>query len=50
MIYRIREKLAYSIFGKKVATLIRNKCYPHARVHWVQQAMADASLSRLPRA
>lgn len=47
MLYRIREKLAYSAAGKMVATAIRNRFYPQARIHWVQQSIADASFSKL---
>lgn len=39
--YQLREKVAYSKLGKFVATIVRNKFYPEARVHWVQQAFAD---------
>ena len=45
--YSFREALAYSAAGKALATLIRNTCYPKARIHWVQQALADASFSKL---
>lgn len=47
MLYTIREKLAYSKAGKAAATIIRNKWFPQARVHWVQQALADADFSRI---
>lgn len=43
MLYRIREKLAYSRVGKIVATKIRDRYFPNARVHWIQQAIADAN-------
>ena len=43
----ISEKLAYSKPGKFVATVIRNKYFPTARVHWVQQALADRNFSKL---
>ena len=43
----IREKMAYSKIGKMVATLIRNRRYPNARVHWIQQALADLNFSGL---
>jgi hypothetical protein len=46
MSYRIRETIAYSRVGKLVATLVRNLCFPNARVHWVQQAFADFSMVR----
>lgn len=39
--HQLREKIAYSKLGKFVATIVRNKFYPEARVHWVQQAFAD---------
>lgn len=41
--YTLREKLAYSIPGKLLATIIRNALYPNARVHWIQQCFADLS-------
>ena len=44
MFYRIREKIAYSRAGKLAATIIRNRYFPNARVHWVQQALAECSL------
>ena len=47
--YTLREKLAYSAIGKFMATIVRNRYYPACRVHWVQQAFADCSLSRLPK-
>ena len=43
MSYRIREKLAYSFFGKLIATVARNLVWKQARVHWIQQAFADWS-------
>lgn len=45
--YTITEKLAYSKVGKVVATMIRNAYYKEARVHWVQQAMAELSFKKL---
>lgn len=45
--YSIREKLAYSVIGKLVARLIRNKFYPNARIHWIQQALAEMNFSRV---
>ena len=45
--YSFREALAYSAAGKALCTLIRNAYYPKARVHWVQQALADLSFSKL---
>ena len=47
--YRIREKLAYSRLGKLLATWIRNRYFPAARVHWVQQALTECSLRILER-
>lgn len=47
MFYRIREKIAYSTLGKTVATMLRNLIWKKARVHWVQQSMADASFHAL---
>jgi hypothetical protein len=47
MFYSIREKLAYSTIGKLVATMLRNRLFPHSRIHWVQQAMADMRFSGL---
>ena len=41
--YRIREKLAYSKIGKFAAVVIRNRFYPFARSHWLQQSFADWS-------
>lgn len=45
--YPIFEKLAYSKPGKFVATVIRNKYFPAARVHWVQQALANRNFRGL---
>jgi hypothetical protein len=45
--YQVREKLAYSVIGKAVATLLRNAIYKRSRVHWVQQAFADCNFSKL---
>ena len=45
--YQVREKLAYSIVGKAIATMLRNTMYKHSRVHWVQQALADWNFSKL---
>ena len=45
--YAIREKLAYSKPGKFIATILRNKYFPNARVHWIQAALADANFSKL---
>lgn len=47
MFYRIREKLAYSKAGKVLATVVRDRWFPESRVHWVQQAMADANFRGL---
>jgi hypothetical protein len=47
--YTIREKIAYSKIGKLVATVIRNNVYKQSRIHWVQQAIADADFSRLSK-
>ena len=47
MFYRIREKIAYSAVGKVVATVVRNALYPNARVHWIQQSLADLNFSRV---
>ena len=47
MFYPLREKLAYSKAGKALATIIRDCKYPNARVHWVQQALADMSFRQL---
>jgi len=41
------EKIAYSKIGKLIATLIQKAFYPRARVHWVQQAIADRNFSKL---
>ena len=43
MSYRIREKLAYSVPGKIIATMLRNAIFKNSRVHWVQQAFADGN-------
>lgn len=45
--YLIREKAAYSMLGKLIATIVRNYYFPNARVHWVQQAFAEFSLRAL---
>jgi hypothetical protein len=47
MFYRIREKAAYSIVGKHIATVVRDRFFPNSRVHWVQQAMAEWDFSRV---
>lgn len=44
MAYRIREKLAYSLIGRLIATVVRNVWFPNCRRHWVQQAFAEWSL------
>ncbi|CAB5187283.1 hypothetical protein UFOVP161_28 [uncultured Caudovirales phage] len=43
----IFEKLVYSKPGKFIATILRNKYFPDARVHWVQQALADRNFGKL---
>lgn len=45
-LYRIREKFAYSRTGKLIATAIRNRWFPLARVHWVQQGIADGTFAK----
>lgn len=47
MLYRIREKAAYSSIGKRIATTLRDRFFQNSRVHWVQQAMAEWDFSRL---
>jgi hypothetical protein len=49
MLYSIREKMAYSAAGKIIAKIIRDKKYPHARIHWVQQSLADFDFTKLPK-
>lgn len=44
MAYRIREKLAYSLIGRLIATVVRDRCFPTCRTHWLQQAFAEWSL------
>ena len=46
MSYRIREKLAYSLLGKLIATIARNLFWKQARVHWIQQAFADRDYTK----
>lgn len=45
--YTLREKLAYSKAGKLLATVLRNCIYKNARIHWVQQALADIDFGSL---
>jgi hypothetical protein len=47
ILYRTREKLAYSRPGKFLATLLRDRYFPRSRVHWVQQALSDGCFWKL---
>lgn len=49
MKYETREKLAYSRIGKVIATVIRAVAFRDSRIHWIQQAMADADFSKVRR-
>ena len=49
MTYQTREALAYSKLGKLIAKALRSCIYKNSRIHWVQQAMADADFSRLAK-
>ena len=44
MLYRMREKMAYSNIGKfMLAKILKSDC----RLRWLQQAVADGSLRRI---
>lgn len=45
--YSIREKVAYSKAGYMVAKVLQSRVYKNSRIHWIQQAMADGSFSKL---